>query len=258
MIVPPPDRDEDYRNELLGFMQRAMDRRNVRGRQSMLGPSEIGGCPRGIAWKLHYGASEQGKSQGWASHKGTIMHEWADEEVFAPEERFLSDLALPQVVPWIAGGTLDLYDRLKKTIIDFKFPGDPSMVKARRGKPNEGYYVQVNAYGIGAIKAGLEVERVALLIPPMCGDDLHSSAKGAVLLTWPFDPQVAVDHYREVKRIQDMLTLAPVDQVMGALSTKEDFCINRPCWVGNKDPRAICNGHRKGGTTVRDKDNVFE
>jgi hypothetical protein len=255
VTVPKPDRDEEYRQELLGYFQRAMDRHNLRNQQQMLGPSEIGGCLRGIAWKLYHGAAD-GKRQGWASHKGTLLHEWADEKVFDPEERFLSNLKLPQVVPWVDGGTLDLYDRPKKTIIDFKFPGDASMEKARRGKPSDAYYGQVNAYGIGAIKAGLEVERVALLVPPMCGDDLHSEAKGAVLLTWPFDPQAAVEHYKDVKRVQDMRDSGmPLLEAMAALPTKEDFCISRPCWRANGGP---CAGHRKGNGKMANPDNPFD
>lgn len=229
-----------------------------RGKQQMLGPSEIGGCPRGLAWKLHHGAAD-GKQQGWAAGKGVVMHGWADSEVFAKQgPRFMSDLKLPQVVPWVAGGTLDLYDTAPPpTVIDFKFPGDPSMTKARRGKPPENYYVQVNTYALGLVKMGHPVERVALLYMPMAGDDLHGDAKGATLLTWPVDLQVAVDHLREVKRIQDMLAIAPLDKVMELLPTKEDYCHSRACWTGNMHPEAICRGHRKGGAPLRDPNDIF-
>lgn len=258
MIVPKPDRDPEYRRELLGYFQEAMDR-HPRGKQQMLGPSEIGGCPRGLAWKLRHGAAD-GKPQGWAAHKGVQLHKWADEEVFAPRApRFLSDLALPQVVPWVAGGTLDLYDsRPEEAVIDMKFPGDPSIVKARRGKPPEAYYVQISAYGLGLMKLGYAVKRMALFYGPMCGDDLHGEAKGAVLLTWPFDPQPALDHFKEVKRIQDMLAVAPLGKVMEVLPTKDDFCHSRNCWVGNHHPDAICRGHRTGGATrTKSFDNPF-
>jgi hypothetical protein len=258
LIVPTPDRDPEYREELLGFVQDALDTMNVRGRQQILGPSEIGGCLRGLAWKMAKGASDGGP-QGWAAGKGVVFHDWLDKDVFGKQgPRFQSNLKLPQVVPWVAGGTLDAYDsRPDETIIDFKLPGDPSMEKARRGKPPEGYYVQINAYGLGALKMGLPVKRVALLYLPMCGDDLHGDAKGASLLTWPFDPQVAVDHYREVKKIDDMLAIQPLSEVMAALPTKEDFCHSRPCWTGNKHPDAICRGHRKGGATLRDPNDIF-
>lgn len=254
--VPKPDQDVNYRDDLLGYMQRRMDQ-HPRSKQKLIGPSEIGGCPRGIAWKLSKGAAN-GKRSGFASGKGVIMHKWADEEVYGPHtERFMSDLKLPQVVPWVDGGTLDLYDIPKKTIVDFKFPGDPSIVKARRGKPPWGYYVQINAYGIGATKLGLDVERVALLYAPMCGDELWSTTKGAVLLSWPFDPQVAVDQYKAIKRTQDMLAVAPLGTVMSVLPTSEDFCHSRPCWRPNGHPEAICKGHRAGGSETVDPSNPF-
>jgi hypothetical protein len=165
---------------------------------------------------------------------------------------------LPQVVPWCAGGTLDLFDTWKNIVIDFKLPGDPSMEKARRGKPPVAYYVQPNTYGLGAVKMGLKVDRVALLYLPMAGDDLHGAAKGAVLLTWPFDPQVAIDHLRQVKQIQDSLSTSSLHEVMESLPTQDDFCHGRQCWTGNKHPQAICHGHRKTGAKLRNPDNPFE
>lgn len=256
MTVPTPDRDPEYRSELLGYFQEAMDR-HERNKQQALGPSEIGGCPRGIAWKLSMGAAD-GSPNGWAAHKGTVMHDWADKEVFAGKApRFMSNLSLPQVVPWVAGGTLDLYDVAKKTVIDFKFPGDPSIIKARRGKPPEGYYVQVNTYALGLIKMGHPVDRVALFYGPMCGDDLHGEAKGAVLLTWPVNLQVAADHLRQVKQIQDSLKTSSLAEVMESLPTTDDFCMNRPCWTGNRHPQAICHGHRKSGAKLRNPENPY-
>lgn len=256
--VPKPDSDPEYRDELLGYIQRRMDA-HPRGKQQLLGPSEIGGCPRGIAWKLSKGAAD-GKPSGWASAKGVIVHDWLDKEVFADEApRFRSNLALPQVVPWVAGGTLDLHDSGRGgVVVDFKAPGDPSMTKARRGRPPAGYWVQVNAYGVGAVKLGLPVTRVALLYLPMCGDSLHGLDKGAVLLTWPFDPQVAVDAYKAIERTRNMLAVAPLDRVMESLPTADDFCHSRNCWIGNKHPDAICRGHRVGSTLkVTKSDNPF-
>lgn len=258
MIVPAPDRDPEYREELLTLFQEAMDR-HPRGKQQMLGPSEIGGCPRKIAFKIKYGVGDGGR-QGWAAHKGVQLHKWAHEEVFDRQApRFLSDLSLPQVVDWVHGGTLDLIDtRPPVTVIDFKFPGDPSIEKARRGKPPEDYFVQVQAYAAGAMKSGIPVERVALFYAPMCGDDLHGAAKGAVLLTWPVDLKVAIDHFREIKRIQDLVSEKPFGEVMELLPTKDSFCHGCPNWTGNRDIRALCHGHRKGGAKLRNPENVFE
>jgi hypothetical protein len=187
------------------------------------------------------------------------MHAWADEDVFARETpRFLSDLKLPQLVPWVAGGTLDLYDTAPPpTVVDWKFVGEASMAKMRRGKPPEAYWVQINTYALGLAKMGKPVERVAIMAFPMCGDELWSDAKGATLLTWPFDPQVAIDHLKLVKKIQDDLAQRPLHDVMASLPTKEDWCHGRSCWTGNRHPQAICHGHRKGGATLRDPNDPF-
>lgn len=257
MIVPKPDFDLEYRDELLGFIQARMDR-HERGKQMEIGPSGIGACQRKIAWQLHFGAAD-GKRQGWAAGKGVVMHGWLDEEVFGPmTERFMSDLKLPQLVPEVAGGTLDVYDIPKRTVIDFKLPGDPSMEKARRGKPPEDYYIQTNTYGLGLVKAGYPVERVGLLYLPMCGDELWSESKGAKLLTWPFDPQVAVDSLKLVQKIKGLLPVHGLHKTMEMLPTKDSFCHQSPCWTGNGHPQAICRGHRKGGATLRNPDNPFD
>jgi hypothetical protein len=255
VTIPAPDRDPEYRRELLGYYQEAMDR-HPRGRQQMLGPSEIGGCLRKAAFKMKYGVGD-GKGQGWAAHKGVQLHKWADEEVFAKLPRFLSDLSLDQVVPWVAGGTLDLYDTERKIVIDFKFPGDPSITKARRGKPPEDYYVQINQYALGLLRMGYPVERVALFYAPMCGDDLHGEAKGAVLLTWPLDLKAALDAIRDIKRTQDLVDTKSFHEVMQLLQTKDSFCHGCPNWTGNRDPRALCGGHRKSGASVRDPNDIF-
>jgi hypothetical protein len=232
--------------------------KHERNKQMMLGPSGIGACPRKIAWQLHFGASD-GRRQGYAAGKGVIFHDWLDKRVFAPRgPRFLSNLELPQLVKWVAGGTLDLYDTEKFIVVDFKAPGDPSMEKARRGKPPEDYYIQANTYGLGLVKAGYRVDRVALLYLPMGGNELWSEAKGAKLLTWPFDPQVAVDHLKLVKEIQDALAQRPLHDVMAILPTKDSFCHESQCWTGNRHPEAICHGHRKGGATLRNPENPFD
>lgn len=247
VIVPKSEPDKVYRDELLAVIQAKIDE-HPRSSQVEIGPSEIGGCMRKVAWKLAYGGASD-REGGWAAHKGTLVHAWLDEtfsgaDRFMPDgsPRFFSDLKLPKSNEHVNGGTLDLYDLLHQIVIDFKAPGDWTMKAVRSGAVSEGYYVQIMVYAYGLERQGLPVQRVALLFLPMAGDDLHGVARGAILLTWPYDRQVALDAFAGVERIKNMLAVAPVSKVLAVMETKADFCSSCPAFTGNGDRRAMCPG----------------
>lgn len=256
-------RDEDYKAELLRIIQKHIDR-NPRSAQHLIGPSGAGGCERKVAWQLAYGAAESGRPGGYASFKGTTMHAEYDtifkattDHMLLPDgsPRFLSDLKLPQVSPSIAGGTLDLFDALWGRVIDFKFPGDGTMDKARSGTVSETYETQIQLYGLGAQEMGLQVHSVGLLYMPMCGDNLHGKS---VLHLWDFDPEKAWTAIRNVERIQNMLLVAPsVHRVLELMPTKSDFCQSCPVYIGNGDRRAMCPGSSISNRIVDTSTNPF-
>lgn len=248
MKAPSPRSDDGYRSELLGMIQERIDQ-HPRSAQVEHGPSEVGACPRRLAWELAYGKPQQ--RGGWAAAKGTVLHAWLDAEVFGPRDRFLSDLKLPQVVEGINGGTLDLYDRERQVVLDFKLPGDASVAKMRSGNIPYAYWTQINLYGYGAKSAGLTVREVGLLVLPMCGDSLHGQSRGAILHLWDYDEQVALDSIAAYKRIQNLLIVGDPQRVMAMLETREDFCHGRPCYAPNGDPRAICPGSSRKDAVVQ-------
>lgn len=254
--VPPPKVDDIYKRELLTIVQAKIDE-HPRSAQIQIGPSEIGGCPTKVAWKLSYGGDSD-REGGWAAHKGTLLHKWLDEDVFGvrvPEalsdgpsympdggQRWFSDLKLAPICDWVNGGTLDLYDRLYQCVVDWKAPGDWTMKNVRNGKWSEGYYVQANVYGLGLEEAGYPVSRVALCFLPMCGDDLHGPARGAIFRYWDYDREVALRAIGNVNRIKKMIEVAGPAKVMEVLPKKADFCSSCPAFVGNNDRRAVCQG----------------
>ncbi len=251
--APPPKVDQLYRGELLQIVQWAIDV-HPRSHQHMVGPSEIGGCPTKLAWKLAYGGAGD-QEGGWAAHKGTVLHAWLDH-VFAgrvigdklptmPDgsPRFYSDLKLEQIHPTINGGTLDLYDKLRETIVDWKLPGDWTMKNVRGGTLSEGYYVQAQQYAETLRRTrGFKVSKIALMFLPMCGDDLKGPAKGAVFRYWDYDPEVSRQAIENVDRINRMLAVATPQKVMEVLPRKNDFCQSCPAFAGNGDRRAVCPG----------------
>lgn len=263
MTCPPGEicTDAPYRDELLAIIQGGIDE-HPRSAQVMPGPSEIGGCERKLAFKLAYGADGDGAG-GWAAHKGTIMHAWLDSlfkriDRVMPDgsPRFLSDMKLRQVSPHVNGGSLDLYDRLYKRVIDWKVPGDGTMKKARGSRIARGYTVQGDTYGLGLEMMGYEVFSVGLMFLPQCGDDLRSLANGAALKIWTYDRDNAIRALANVTRIKRMLAVASPQKVMSVLPTMSDFCQSCPAFVGSGDRRAICPGS-SASDRVLDPSNPF-
>jgi hypothetical protein len=256
--LPEPEMflDEPYKHELLGIIQEGIDK-HERSHQVQVGPSEVGGCARKLVWKLAYGGDGEGPG-GWAAHKGTLMHAWLDEQYkecgrLMPDgtERFMSDMKLTPVSPDVAGGTLDLYDRLHQRVVDWKVPGDGTMDKARANTLSRGYFVQAQIYAYGLVSAGHSVTSVGLMFLAQCGDDLH---KKAVARFWKYDERVAQMAFEHVARYRKLLEIAPVSKVLAMAPTMSDFCQNCPVYMGNGDRRAMCPGSTKSSRVV-DRDN---
>lgn len=257
VIVPPFEEDELYRRDILARIQNKIDE-HPRSAQIELGPSEIGGCTRKVAYKQAYGA--QGDQEGgWAAHKGTLLHAWLDD-VFSTDagrmpdgsQRFYSDLKLPKSHELVNGGTLDLYDRLVETVVDWKCPGDWTMKNVRNGGISEGYYVQTMVYAYGLEqRMNLPVSRVGIAFLPMCGDDLHSRAKGAIFRFWRYDRQVAIDAFAKVELVKRMREQYGDAAAIEMMPIKSDFCSSCPAFSGSGDRRATCpgvSGQRRPGS----------
>lgn len=259
--VPPATSDPFYRQELLGHIQTALNA-HPRSAQSQIGPSEIGGCPTKVAWKLAYGGDSD-RDGGWAAGRGTVLHAWLDQAVFGPgpslmpdgTQRWFSDLKLDPVSPHVNGGTLDLYDKLHQCVLDFKFPGDWSMGEVRTGKGNPGYYTQINTYGLGLERMGYAVSKVALLMIPSGNDDLHGTARGAILKVWPYDRQVALDALETIAATKRLLDQYGPQAAMEMLPKRSDFCSGCSAFVANADRRAVCPGVT--GRAVKNKNDPF-
>lgn len=266
MIVPKPDADPFYRKELIGIVQAEIDR-HPRSAQAQIGPSEVGGCQRKVAHKLAYGGDSD-REGGWAAAKGTVLHAWLDAEVFGSDraplmpdgsQRFYSDLKLESVSPYVNGGTLDLYDKMRETVVDHKLPGDWTCKAVRAGRISEAYYVQIQLYGMGLEQAGHKVSRVALFFLPMAGDDLSGNSRGAILVTWPYDRQVAQDAIDKIRKLQLLAELDGWPKTIESQPMKSDFCSSCPAYIGSSDRRATCPGAEvsKPVRPERDPSNPF-
>lgn len=261
-IVPEPKSDVIYRAELLKIVQMRIDE-HPRSQQTQIGPSEIGGCASKVAFKITYGGDGGDDDEGgWAAAKGTQLHSWFDDiykgtDRLMPDgsQRFFSDLKLPPVVDFVNGGTLDLYDALYQRVVDWKFPGDWSMKQTRGGKVSPGYFVQTMVYGYGLEQTGRPVSEVGICWCPMNGDDLHGTARGAILKLWDYDRQIALDAIERVAAIKRLVDKVGFAAAFDMLEKTSDFCSGCPAFHANADRRATCQGVT--GRAVKNSNDPF-
>lgn len=148
--------------------QAAGSARNV---QVHLGPSELGvDCDRLIVGKL-LGHPEVASMDPWPSIVGTALHSWL-ESAFRTDDptRWLAER---RVTPHRDhAGTMDLFDTESSAVIDHKCLGEYSMTKIRTRGPSRQYQAQLALYALGAMRAGLQVDRVAIAAYPRQGPSL--------------------------------------------------------------------------------------
>lgn len=154
--------------------------------QTTLGSSEAGHlCDRRIAYKLA-GVPSANLRDPLRSFVGVGVH-YALAEMFsrldATSGRFLVERELNyRGIP----GTVDLFDRFAKTIIDWKTTTLAKIKRLRHEGPTASYVVQTQLYGAALVAAGEDVRHVALAFLPIDGtlDDLW---------VWraPFDQSIA-------------------------------------------------------------------
>lgn len=180
---------------LTDIVQRYSARR-PRNLQRHLGPSELGvECDRQVVGKLIGEPATNHVTDPWPSFMGTAGHAEM-EEVFGWENsqiggvRYFTERRVTPPPPLDGHpGTADLYDGLEYAVLDHKFLGRTSMQKVRStaGPPRK-YRAQLGTYGLGYMREGFRVDRVALIAWPRTGSSLHE------LYVWeqPMDAAMAM------------------------------------------------------------------
>lgn len=163
-----------YAQVVRGVVRRAAERA-PRSNQVHLGPSEIGvECDRQIVGKLVRIPRTNHVVDPWPSVVGTAVHAWladAFEADNAAQARWITE---HRVTPHPDhAGTGDLYDATEECVGDHKVLGEKSMAHVRsRGGPPVKYVRQLGLYGVGYLKEGRPVRRVALIAYPRTGSSL--------------------------------------------------------------------------------------
>lgn len=94
-------------------------------------------------------------------------------------------------------GHIDLYDRARKLINDWKIAGPKSLKDHHAHGMGDEYKVQQHSYGYGANRAGLPVERIATTFLPMNGE-----LRDGYVLSEAYDPEVRKEAFRRARVIE--------------------------------------------------------
>lgn len=183
-----------------------------RSLQKRIGPSEVGEpCERKLTYKMHDWPECNPNQDPIASVIGIGFHSWM-EEVFTGRNTVLEQLGatrykIEEKVTVRQGptddatikGSSDLYDRLARTVWDWKLTGTSSIDNYRRKGPGDQYRKQAHLYGLGQEAAGETPERVAI-----CFVARYHELRVHVW-TEPYDRQVALDALERLDRIRQRI-----------------------------------------------------
>ena len=183
-----------------------------RSLQKRLGPSEVGDpCERRLSYKELDWPAVRTDHDPAASIIGTGFHTWM-EEAFTRRQTLLPDgrprykveervtVQQSAIEAAVIAGSTDLYDRLTRTVWDWKLVGHTTLDNYRRKGPGPQYRTQAHLYGLGQENAGETPERVAI-----CFVGRYHELRVHVW-TETYDRQVALDGLARLARIRAHLT----------------------------------------------------
>ena len=233
-----------YEAELTYFIEHRIHNA-PRSLQKALGPSEIGiECARRLSYRIA-GVPAVNHPDGWLATIGTAGHAWLADTFTAAndmlgQERFLLEQRV--TVGSYAGepvvGSTDLYDRVTRRVVDFKFLGKTTLASLKRKGPSAQYCKQGHAYGRGWAAAGHPVERVAVWGLPR-----NSALSDSHLWEEPYDEAVAV---AALDRLDGIATLVGSLGAGAAavLPTADSYCSYCPWYRhGSTVLTESCPGH---------------
>ena len=192
----------------IGDLMRSYSANLPRSRQQTIGPSEMGHpCPRRVAQQA-IGAPQCNRHAGdpLPSLVGTAAHTLMEDMLRDYNERNGERFLIERKVYPIEGrgGTMDCFDLETGTVIDWKFPGASTMKRVRQtDDPGPQYRAQAHLYGLGAVRAGLDVNAVAVVFFPRGG--MLGGRNGAHVWREDYDEQHAID---VIERMHALILMA--------------------------------------------------
>lgn len=166
----------EIRDELLRVV-RAKYEGTPRNLQTTMGPSGVGHpCARSLVFDLSGRTPPRDPFHDpWPSIVGTAVHTWLDEALVQyGDGHWLSDHVIYTGSRAVPSGHLDAHHIPSQTVIDFKVLGNTTYDSAAKhaaddtywspGSDGGQYFIQLQTYGYGLVRAGFPVRRVGLAV----------------------------------------------------------------------------------------------
>lgn len=174
------------------------EKNRPRALQTETGCSSLGvTCQRQLAYRVIGAPSRRPKGGSWLATIGTSVHAYL-ETIFANNDRYLTETTITVEHDNVRiPGTIDLFDKTTRTVVDFKVVGETTLAKAKRGQVSDQYLTQVNLYGLGLVQAGEPVKKVAIMFLPK-----NKELSDAVFVERDFNPtlaRAALSRYATIK-----------------------------------------------------------
>ena len=200
--------------------------------QLSIGPSELGmECEhclgaRLVGWQKKPEAS-------WLPFIGTAVHA-ALEEMFIGQEGWLTEtrVCVGRIMGKEVWGTSDLFHVPSGTVVDWKIVGSTTL-KSAKGGPSMTYTRQIHSYGTGFLRAGYDVNRVAIAFLPRNAISLSQ----AVWWEDDYKPLVALGALQRATELAERIFALPEEE-------RDAFLSDLPRATGCYDcPRYADWGH---------------
>lgn len=194
-----PEGEHPIRQKLIDMIMWA-DQNSPRSLQVAIGPSELGDeCDRRVGYRMAGIEEVNNRNDPWAAIVGTAIHQWTEKAVIDFQKahgtaEWETEVAV-QPDPLVIGHS-DYFYRPESMVVDLKSSGNDVLKKIHKDGPPEGYKTQVQIYGLGYERAGIEVKKVALVFVPRAGwlSDMH-------VWTAPYDRAIAEKALTRMYRI---------------------------------------------------------
>lgn len=245
MVNAMTEQSRDLQADLRAVIERTI-LAHPRSAQVAIGPSEIGTpCVRKLGHKL---AGTPGKPErpAWRPTVGTAVHSWLHQAFVVENTQLGWDRWLLETKVYVGdiggemiSGSLDVYDQLTHTVIDWKVPGITTIKAARAAKsPGPQYRVQVHGYGLGVTRFGFPVEHVAIYFLPAAGE-----LGDGYYWTEPYDAQIALDALARADGVAQGIASLGAAAMLPLLPMADDHCSYCSWWEpGSTDPATSCAG----------------
>lgn len=209
-----------------------------RSRQAGIGASDLGHpCLRHVAYRAT-GAPRGPGTDPWPAIVGTSCHEWVLTQAFRPDPQTWALGTSMEIGPGIRG-TLDLYHRPSRTVIDHKVLGVDAMRDLRLRGPKPAYRTQIHCYAFGLLRGGEDPEHVAIAGWPRSG-----WMKDLFVWVEPFDLDVVEVAFQRWYTLVDAAP-ALTPELFTALATDASgcfFCPYRNRALAATNPELACPG----------------